>query len=376
MKLIKLLIIITIILNGLTYLPDTCNEATESCEDEYFRNLKCGTKIDFGEEKTDYAVFHVYEPKWKVLWGDARLMRIQERMKGEKVKKSWLAQRKELEHLDHPNLLKFVHHQIEQLGWYEVLEFPTGKTFLTLYNKDRNIFKDPTTILNLFKQIVESVDYLHQKGFVHRFLDAEFILYDITKNEIKIMNHDLMQSIKDDTIIGTHFRYWPPETMAAHDKYVDSGVKSNDMMYNFNREFDCYGLGIILYYLTQNLKLPFWKEQEDDFLYHKDILIQKNTKTDFEKGIFKIDDSTDAVIAYLMNGLMLANPKERWSTKKALKYIEYVLMFNFPGTSIKLRKMSLYSMISSPTSGFGYIDTDLGILDDNNTKKETRQDII
>ena len=72
-----------------------------------------------------------------------------------------------------------------------------------------------------------------------------------------------------------------------------------------------------------------------------------------------------------MNGLMLGDPKKRWTTKKALYFIEYVLQLKLYGRPIEIQKLNLYSMPNSLT-----FDVQLSFLFEDKFKKETKREII
>ena len=155
-----------------------------------------------------------------------------------------------LSRLSHPNIA-----HIDKTGLIEkdnlpyiVMEYVNGKN-IHRYCRDKNLgFKQ---IIELFKQVLDAVQYAHNKGIVHRDLKPENILVN-ENGEVKLLDfgialttdnstQQLTQLTKTGEIVGT-LAYMSPEQVSGHDE--------------LDTRADVYSLGVILYQLLSD-SLPY-----------------------------------------------------------------------------------------------------------------------
>jgi len=125
---------------------------------------------------------------------------IKERFKNEAIS---------LSKLDHQNIVKIYDYIENNLGVFIILEYIEGQT-LDKYIKDFSGPVPEKRALEIFKQMLDSLAYLHSKDIIHRDIKpSNFIL--TKKNEIKLIDFGIAQEIgvqtnkitKDGTKVGT-----------------------------------------------------------------------------------------------------------------------------------------------------------------------------
>ena len=149
-------------------------------------------------------------------------------------------------YLTHPNIVKLLDYDIEGDQPFLAFEFIEGKSLSQIIKEKKKL--DLSETLNIWIQILEALDYAHQKNIIHRDLKPENIL--ITNNKtVKITDFGVSKRI-DRTmnltldIVGTPY-YMSPEQIK--NQKVD------------NRS-DIYSLGVIVYQMLTG-RLPFETSQ-------------------------------------------------------------------------------------------------------------------
>ena len=141
---------------------------------------------------------------------------------------------KVLEKLKHKNIIRLK-------GWFEdketiylVLEYISGKDCSKFF---KHILPTKTQIKHIITQIIEALNYCHEKGIVHRDVKLENVLID-NKMNVKLTDFGLC-AVKEteydifSSVLGT-VRYSAPELIKG-DGYNDS--------------VDVWGIGVILFML-------------------------------------------------------------------------------------------------------------------------------
>ncbi|MEN3015488.1 MAG: serine/threonine-protein kinase [bacterium] len=143
--------------------------------------------------------------------------------------------------LSHPNIIKILDYNLENDQPYLVFEFVQGKSLTKILEEKKKLPLDKA--LNIWIQILEALDYAHQKGIVHRDLKPDNIL--IQDEKVKITDFGISKKINKtlnitQEFVGTPW-YMSPEQIK--NQKVD------------NRS-DIYSLGVIVYQMLTG-KLPF-----------------------------------------------------------------------------------------------------------------------
>jgi tRNA A-37 threonylcarbamoyl transferase component Bud32 len=150
--------------------------------------------------------------------------------------------------LSHPNIVKSIDYNLDDDLPYIAFEYVEGKSLdkILKEKKKLNIYET----INIWMQLLEALDYAHQKGIVHRDLKPENILLKLTSDNLetatvkitdfgisKIINKTL--NITQD-FVGTPW-YMSPEQIKGQ---------------KVDQRSDIYSLGIIIFQLLTG-KLPF-----------------------------------------------------------------------------------------------------------------------
>lgn len=186
--------------------------------------------------------------------------------------------------IDHPHIIKLVELCESSRHLFVITEYaPNGELFNYLCNKKVIPIEES---MNLFRQIIYGIDYLHNHSICHRDLKPENIFLD-ANNNIKIGDLSFARWMKTDmaeTSCGSP-HYAAPE--------VIRGIKYN------GKKADIWSLGVILYALLSG-HLPFNEPNFKD-LMHK-----------IKHGIYRMPDFPDA-IKDLISRMICVDPEERIS---------------------------------------------------------------
>ncbi|CAD8209745.1 unnamed protein product [Paramecium octaurelia] len=197
--------------------------------------------------------------------------------------------------LSHPNIIKLYKVFETNKHINMVLELVEGGELLKSH---RYNLRDARMI---FKQLATCVDYMHQKGIMHRDLKPQNVLCKTNSIEIVLADFGLATWIKNKQHI--YYRcgttgYVAPEIL----KYKE-GTKM------YTEKCDIFSLGVILYQLIYNIH-PF---KDID----KTIVLQKNLNAEF-----KFDDSIKVPQSCkdLITLMLKQSPKQRPSAAEILRH--------------------------------------------------------
>ncbi|KAK5101431.1 Calmodulin-dependent protein kinase cmk2 [Lithohypha guttulata] len=207
---------------------------------------------------------------------------------------------KMLQHLSHPHIVKFVDWFESRDKYYIVTELATGgELFDRICDQGKFTEKDASQTI---KQVLQAVDYLHQRNVVHRDLKPENLLYRTKDPDSQLVLADFgIAKMLDSpgevlTTMAGSFGYAAPEVMLkqGHGKAVDM-----------------WSLGVITYTLLCGYS-PFRSENLSDLVEEC-----KSGRIIFHERYWK-DVSKDAK-EFIMS-LLQPDPKKRVTSVDALKH--------------------------------------------------------
>ncbi|KAI1765325.1 calcium/calmodulin-dependent protein kinase 1 [Hypoxylon sp. FL1150] len=205
-----------------------------------------------------------------------------------------------LQNLTHPHIVRFVDWFESRDKWYIVTELATGgELFDRICEQGKFTEKDASQTI---KQVLDAVDYLHNRNVVHRDLKPENLLYLSKDPNSDLVLADFgiakMLDTKDEvlTTMAGSFGYAAPEVMLkkGHGKPVDM-----------------WSLGVITYTLLCGYS-PFRSENLQDLIDEC-----SNGKVVFHERYWR-DVSADAK-DFIMR-LLQPDPEDRSTSQQALRH--------------------------------------------------------
>lgn len=203
-----------------------------------------------------------------------------------------------LHRLKHKNIVELLDVFEDRTHVYLVMELVTGgELFDRIVEKGSYTEKDAS---KLIRQVLEAVDFMHDKGVVHRDLKPENLLYYSPAEDSKIMISDFGLSKTEEsgamaTACGTP-GYVAPEVLAQKP---------------YGKEVDVWSIGVIAYILLCGYP-PFYDENDSELF--RQIL---KAEYEFDSPYWdEISDSAKDFIRYLM----CKDTQKRYTCKEALKH--------------------------------------------------------
>eukprot|EP01121_Diplochlamys_sp_Union-15-3_P020598 TRINITY_DN8061_c0_g1_i1.p1 TRINITY_DN8061_c0_g1~~TRINITY_DN8061_c0_g1_i1.p1 ORF type:complete len:373 (+),score=90.70 TRINITY_DN8061_c0_g1_i1:3-1121(+) len=203
-----------------------------------------------------------------------------------------------MKRVDHKNILKL--HEIYESDdkVYIVMELVNGSE---LFDRivDKGYYTEKNAI-NVIKQILSAVAYLHDQEIAHRDLKPENLLCSGEGSEeiVKIADFGLSKMFSGDELM----------TSCGTPGYVAPEVLMSE---KYDKSVDMWGVGIITYILLAGYP-PFYAEN-DTALFEKIM----NAEYDFDDECW--DEVSDLAKDFIKH-LLVKDPEERLSAKEALKH--------------------------------------------------------
>lgn len=201
--------------------------------------------------------------------------------------------------VDHPNILKLFEIFEDEQHVYIVMELINGSE---LFDRivDKGYYSEKNTV-NIVKQILSAVSYLHKLGIAHRDLKPENLLCSGTDDteEVKIADFGLSKMFDGNELLMTSCGtpgYVAPEVL---------------MCESYDKSVDMWGIGIITYILLAGYP-PFYAEN-DTALFEKIM----GAEYDFDDECW--DEVSDLAKDFIKH-LLVKNPKERLTAEEALQH--------------------------------------------------------
>jgi len=172
-----------------------------------------------------------------------------------------------ISNLVHPNIIKIYCFYTYENYLYNVMEYAKGGELTQLINSKEPI-PEPQ-IKNIFKQIYNAVQYIHNKNIIHRDLKTNNIVFlDEEKTHVAIIDFGISStSSGGDVLKAGTLKYLPPEILQG-------GTFKNSI------KIDMWALGIILYLLYFKV-FPFEGKNFSDIkkkIYYDPVYYPNNVK--------------------------------------------------------------------------------------------------
>lgn len=249
--------------------------------------------------------------------------------------------------LKHPNIVTLTDTYEDSDNVYLVMELVNGgELFDRIVAKGSYTERDASKVI---KQILQAIDYLHDKNIVHRDLKPENLLYESQSEDsiIKISDFGLSKVLDSGmmmTACGTP-GYVAPEVIAQKP---------------YAKEVDLWSIGVISYILLCGYQ-PFYDENDS-------VLFQLILKGEYEFDSPYWDDISESAKDFIRH-LMCLDVKKRFTSKQALAHPWIASNTTVPETELTatqfrlkgkwkkafntatiIRKMKMLSVISQPKS--------------------------
>jgi serine/threonine protein kinase len=157
----------------------------------------------------------------------------------------------------HKNILCYYDHYIEDMDEYYkygyiITEYLNGKSLDDYLNSNKNGI-NYNIIIYIFKQLINGVEHIHEKGYAHRDLKPQNIIIDNQFN-IKIIDFGLACKICDLKFKNGTSDYMPPESFEDYKKF---NKYDNHKKLKIAKSHDIWSLSVILYQILNNPKFPY-----------------------------------------------------------------------------------------------------------------------
>ena len=270
-----------------------------------------------------------------------------ENIKNEISKKKILYETNLMRKLRHNSITKILETFESEKYIFIIMEYISGGTLQSFVKKRRKLNEKTAKIF--YKQIIESIKYIHSKNIVHRDIKLENILIDLNNN-IKICDFGVGIMINQNTIL--HDQCGTPVYMAPE-------IIKNNGYIGF--PVDIWSSGIALYIMLSG-NVPFNRGKLNDLQYE----ILNSPLKNINDVSFEAND--------LLKGILNKDPNKRFSPDDILNHPWLNcddLDFNFNG-NLKFNKYHLFTnaeMIMLSKTHIDYRKAPKGELNENFTLK-------
>ncbi|CAD8098984.1 unnamed protein product [Paramecium primaurelia] len=197
--------------------------------------------------------------------------------------------------LDHRGVIKL--HEVYESEQFVFLVFEFLQNKNLNDTLERGVTIPESQAFNIINDLLETVQYIHEQGILHRDLKPDNILLRNETQKYVIIDFGLADIYRED---GQYL----------FKKCGTPGYCAPEILCNqiYDQKVDVYSLGVILYQMLTGLN-PFYSKNYDDR-----YKLNKESKLDYSK----VKVSYDALD--LLQGMLNRNPQKRFSAKEALNH--------------------------------------------------------
>ena len=161
---------------------------------------------------------------------------------------------------NHKNIVRQYGNFEDQENYYLVLEYVENDSLQKKIDNHINSFKDKNIepiredlVINIFKQIIDGLEYLHSINIMHRDIKPDNILFD-KSNNIKITDFGLSALLKQSwEMIHFDKNLYAKKTLLGHRDFTAPEVAARQ---DYDFKCDIFSLGLTIFYLM-TFKIPF-----------------------------------------------------------------------------------------------------------------------
>jgi len=149
------------------------------------------------------------------------------------------------QHLDHPNIVRYLYRGKDELGDFLLLDYIDGITlreYITTTQLPKDFKSRLQAILPYIQQLCDAVEYLHQSGIYHGDIKPENILITKKSNTVKLID------------FGHAFQDAYPAIKGGTINFIAPEILINPLL--VSAASDVYAIGCILSLLCDNETLP------------------------------------------------------------------------------------------------------------------------
>ncbi|EGR28268.1 protein kinase domain protein [Ichthyophthirius multifiliis] len=213
-------------------------------------------------------------------------------------------------YLTHPNIIQLYGFFIENNFLYLIQEFTEGKNLFTDQKQQQNKKYKEIQVANIIKQILETLNFMHQKNIIHRDIKPENIIINNEVVKICDFGYATFLNCKQNNLCGT-LDYVSPEMIQGKD-------------YDFS--VDIWSIGILTFELLFGF-VPFFEKGEEE-TFNKIL----NENVEFP-GIVSFE-----AVSFI-EGLLQKQPEKRMKIQNALKHL--FIINNMSSRNIENKKNQL-----------------------------------
>lgn len=192
-----------------------------------------------------------------------------------------------LRQIDHPYIVKFIDGMETQTHFYIIQELCKGRELLDVVN-ERECLSE-ASIKKVFRQVVEALEYLHERDISHGDLKLENVMCDARFN-IKLIDFGFAHKSREKiSFVGGTYCYAAPEILRGFPF--------------FGWMADMWSLGVCLYAMFVGA-MPF------------DGVDKREIYQKIKMARFSIPEEVPVEIADIIKKLLVVNPSSRLTAKQ------------------------------------------------------------
>jgi serine/threonine protein kinase len=212
--------------------------------------------------------------------------------------------------LQHPNIVKFLHYEEDDVSFFYVMEY--FKMDLFRYT-ELSSFIPSDTVLHLLRSLLEGVSFLHRHNVIHRDLKLENIMLNGMEPVIIDFGFCVIQE-ENGPLLRTYpgsLEYAPPEFL-------------NQVPYR-GRLSDVWSLGVVLYLLLYD-RYPFWCSSKNEVYSKKEIATKITSQLLTIPSVRSNRDPPELEKGWkqLLRSMLCKSPTNRGSVKGIIESLDRI----------------------------------------------------